>query len=82
MEWAARNLLSLSGILLAFAAFTAEIAGAVPAGSGIDLSAISIGATAAARGAVRAAEELRRPRVDIDDVAAPVQPVQPTGYGQ
>lgn len=61
MKWARCNILTLSGILLAVAAFCAELVDAVPNDLGIELAKWAFIATAAARGLVRAAEELGKP---------------------
>lgn len=60
MEWTRRNILTLSTILLAFAAFASELAGALPPGEGATIAKWSIIAIAAARGLVNAAEQLSR----------------------
>lgn len=61
LDWAKRNILTLAAMLLAFAAFAAELAGALPNGAGTGLAQSAVIATAAARGLVRAVEELRGP---------------------
>lgn len=64
MDYARRNILTLATILMAFAAFAAELAGALPDGAGTDLAKWSVLAIAAARGLVQAAAELRKPPAD------------------
>lgn len=58
MDYARRNVLTLSLICLAFGAFAAEIAGAVEGDVGKDIAKVSVIAVAAARGFVLAAEAL------------------------
>lgn len=62
LDWAKRNLLTLSMILFAFAAFAAEVASALPNGVGAHLASVAIVATAAARGLVNAVELLTAPK--------------------
>jgi hypothetical protein len=59
MEYARRNVLTLATICLAFGAFAAELASALPEGVGVDLAKVSIVAIAAARGFVNAAAALK-----------------------
>lgn len=60
MEYLRRNILTISTLLLAFAAFGSELAGALPEGVGADVAKVSIIAIAAARGLVNAAEAIRK----------------------
>jgi len=58
MDYAKRNVLTLSLILFAVGAFTTEVAGSLPPGIGADVAKVAVIAVAAARGLVLAAEAL------------------------
>lgn len=77
MEWAQANLMTLAGILLAFAAFASTLAGALPADVGAQVTTVAIVATAAGRGIVLAVEELRAPERVKSTAEAIRRPEQP-----
>ncbi len=59
MEYLRRNILTVSLLLFAFAAFATELSGSLPAdGMGADVAKVAVVALAAARGLVLAAEAL------------------------
>jgi hypothetical protein len=58
MEYARRNILTISLILFAIAAFASELAGSLPEGVGATTSQVAVVSIAAARGLVLAAEAL------------------------
>jgi hypothetical protein len=58
MDWTRRNIGTLTLIMFAIAAFSSELANALPNGAGMKLAQVSLIALAAARGLVSAAEAL------------------------
>lgn len=67
MTWLQRNLVTVAGLLLAFAAFTADLAGALPGHTGTTLAQYAFIATAASRGLVHAAQSLSAPAAPEDN---------------
>lgn len=75
LDWLRRNLLTVSGLLLAFAAFGAELANALPNEVGAEIAKWVFISTAAARGLVHAAQSLAAPPATATDTEQPVDAI-------